>query len=65
MTRTKLRLIAVAAVFQLARRLARDAAVGFFAAALFGLHPVQVEAVAWVSSISVHTGVTSSPTGRT
>jgi tetratricopeptide (TPR) repeat protein len=47
-----LHLLAVAAVFALARRLARAPTVAFFAAALFGLHPVQVEAVAWVSSIN-------------
>lgn len=47
-----LHLCAVAAVFALARRLTRDTACAFFAALLFGLHPVQVEAVAWISAVN-------------
>lgn len=47
-----LHLLAVGAVFQLGRRLAQSAAVGGFTAALFGVHPVQVEPVAWISSIN-------------
>ncbi len=47
-----LHLVATAAAFHLARRLARSAAVGFWSALLFGLHPVQVEPVAWISSVN-------------
>jgi tetratricopeptide (TPR) repeat protein len=47
-----LHLFAVGAVFHLGRRLAQSAAVGGFTAALFGVHPVQVEPVAWISSIN-------------
>jgi tetratricopeptide (TPR) repeat protein len=47
-----LHLLAVGAVFHLARRLARSAAVGGFAALLFAAHPVQVEPVAWISSVN-------------
>jgi len=47
-----LHLLAVGAVFHLARRLARSAPVAGFAALLFGAHPLQVEPVAWISSIN-------------
>lgn len=38
-------------VYRLARRLLRDDWVALFAAAVFGLHPVHTEAVAWVSAV--------------
>ncbi|HTF89436.1 MAG TPA: tetratricopeptide repeat protein [Planctomycetota bacterium] len=47
-----LHVAAVALVFALAWRLTRDLAIAFLVALLFGLHPVQVEAVAWISSIN-------------
>jgi tetratricopeptide (TPR) repeat protein len=47
-----LHLAATALVFALARRLAGNAWVGLAAALLFGLHPVQVEAVAWISAVN-------------
>jgi protein O-mannosyl-transferase len=47
-----LHLLAVGAVFHLARRLAQNAPIAGFAALLFGVHPVQVEPVAWISSIN-------------
>jgi tetratricopeptide (TPR) repeat protein len=39
-------------VYAVARRLSGDLWVGAFAALLFGVHPVHVEDVAWVSSIT-------------
>ncbi len=36
-------------VFLLFRQISRSSACGFFVAALFGLHPLHVESVAWVS----------------
>lgn len=47
-----LHLAAVAVAFELARQLTRHTLAAFFAALLFGLHPVQVEPVAWISSIN-------------
>lgn len=43
---------ATAAAFALALRLARSLPVAGFAALLFALHPVQVESVAWLSSLN-------------
>jgi tetratricopeptide (TPR) repeat protein len=44
--------VAVALAFALALRLSRDLRVACFVALLFGLHPVQVEPVAWISSVN-------------
>jgi tetratricopeptide (TPR) repeat protein len=46
-----LHLAATALVFHLARRLTASAWASLAAALLFGLHPVQVEAVAWISAV--------------
>ncbi len=43
---------AVALAYGFAARLARSARVGFFAALLFALHPLHVEAVAWISAVA-------------
>jgi tetratricopeptide (TPR) repeat protein len=45
-------LAATAAAFLLALRLSRSAPAAFFASLLFGLHPVHVESVAWISAIN-------------
>lgn len=45
-------LAATWAAFRLATRLSGDARVGLGAALLFGLHPVQVESVAWASAVN-------------
>ncbi len=47
-----LHLAATWAAYRLARRLCGDAVCAFFAALLFGLHPVHVEAVSWLSAIN-------------
>lgn len=44
---------AVLAAWLFAARLTRSEAIGFFAALLFALHPVQVESVAWISAVNV------------
>ena len=44
-----LHLLATALVFQLARRLFADDFVATSAAVIFGLHPIHVESVAWIS----------------
>ncbi|MCZ6598349.1 MAG: tetratricopeptide repeat protein [Planctomycetota bacterium] len=45
-------LCATTAVYFLALRVSGDARVGFFSALLFGLHPVQVESVAWITALN-------------
>jgi tetratricopeptide (TPR) repeat protein len=47
-----LHLAASAAVFVLARKLSGGAWIALATALLFGLHPVQVEAVAWISAVN-------------
>lgn len=47
-----LHLAAVAAAFALAWRLTKHTLAAAFAALLFGLHPIQVESVAWISAIN-------------
>ncbi|MDZ4772256.1 MAG: tetratricopeptide repeat protein, partial [Planctomycetota bacterium] len=47
-----LHIAATWAAFRFARRLCNDAVCAFFAALLFGLHPVHVEAVSWLSAIN-------------
>lgn len=49
-TNLLLHLANTALVFLLARRISRDPAVAAIAGLLFGLHPLQVESVAWVIS---------------
>jgi tetratricopeptide (TPR) repeat protein len=43
--------LATVFVYYLTRRLSRDHVVAFLTALLFGLHPVHVESVAWISGI--------------
>jgi len=50
LTNVLLHLANTALVFWLVQALARDARVAFVTALLFGIHPLQVESVAWVSS---------------
>lgn len=45
-------LAATLMVYLLARRLLRESASAALAAAVFGLHPVHIEAVAWVSGVN-------------
>lgn len=45
-------LAAVAAAFGLVRRLTKSSATAFWAALLFGLHPINVESWAWVSALN-------------
>ncbi len=47
-----LHLLATAVAFRLALRLTRSAPIAFFASLLFGLHPVHVSSVAWISAIN-------------
>ncbi len=46
-----LHLAACAAAWALVRRLTRSDALGWWAAILFGLHPVHVESTAWISAL--------------
>jgi tetratricopeptide (TPR) repeat protein len=48
-----LHLVNVLLVFVLVRSVARNAEIALAAAALFAVHPLQVEATAWASSLSV------------
>ena len=43
---------ATALAFFVARKLLEDTEAAFFAAAIFGLHPLQVESASWVSSVN-------------
>jgi len=45
-------LVATALVFLLARNLTADDITAFVAALLFGLHPIHVESVAWISGVT-------------
>jgi len=47
-----LHLVATALAFLLAERLTASTRIALFVALLFGLHPVQVEAVAWISAVN-------------
>jgi tetratricopeptide (TPR) repeat protein len=46
-----LHLLACAAAWRLARRLLRDDVAAMWTALLFGLHPVHVESLAWISAV--------------
>ncbi|MBZ5679362.1 MAG: tetratricopeptide repeat protein [Acidobacteriia bacterium] len=43
---------AAALAFLLARRLIKDTRAALFTAAIFGLHPLQVESASWISSVN-------------
>ncbi len=43
---------ATAMAFFIARKLLEDAEAALFAAAIFGLHPLQVESASWISSVN-------------
>lgn len=43
---------ATALAFLIARRLLKDTGAALFAAAIFGLHPLQVESASWISSVN-------------
>jgi tetratricopeptide (TPR) repeat protein len=45
-------LAATAMVYFTARRLTRNHSVGLLAALIFGLHPIHIEAVAWISGVT-------------
>jgi tetratricopeptide (TPR) repeat protein len=48
-----LHLVNIVLAYVLVRSLAQNRAIGIAAAALFAVHPLQVEAVAWASSLSI------------
>ncbi|MDP8980366.1 MAG: tetratricopeptide repeat protein [Acidobacteriota bacterium] len=52
LTSVALHLLVTLLVYFLARRLTDDWRIGVLAAAVFGLHPVHIESVAWVSAIN-------------
>jgi tetratricopeptide (TPR) repeat protein len=43
---------ATALAYVIARKLLRDAGAALFAAAVFGLHPLQVESASWISAVN-------------
>ncbi|MGA8866598.1 MAG: tetratricopeptide repeat protein [Candidatus Sulfotelmatobacter sp.] len=43
---------ATALAFVVARKMLRDTGAALFAAAIFGLHPLQVESASWISSVN-------------
>jgi len=45
-------IVAVALAFFVARALLKDAGASLFAAAIFGVHPLQVESASWISSVN-------------
>jgi Flp pilus assembly protein TadD len=47
-----LNVLVVILMFLVTRRLFRSEAIGFLAAAIFALHPIHTEAVAWVAAVS-------------
>ena len=47
-----LNVLVVILLFLVTRRLFRSEAIGFLAAAIFALHPIHTEAVAWVAAVS-------------
>jgi Flp pilus assembly protein TadD len=47
-----LHVLVVILLFLVTRRLFRSEAIGFLAAAIFALHPIHTEAVAWVAAVS-------------
>jgi tetratricopeptide (TPR) repeat protein len=47
-----LHVLVVILIFLLTRRLFRSEAIGFLSAAIFALHPIHTEAVAWVAAVS-------------
>jgi tetratricopeptide (TPR) repeat protein len=52
LTTLSLHILATALVYLLGYKLLRDGWTAWFAALLFGLHPVHVEAVAWISGVT-------------
>ena len=52
LTTVGLHLVATALVYRLARRLGGDDFVAALAALIFGLHPIHVESVAWISGVT-------------
>ncbi len=52
LTTVLVHLAATALVFRLAQRLTGDAVTAGFAALIFGLHPIHIESVAWISGVT-------------